>query len=545
MKLVYKAVVVITFIAMSPVTRVVKPQQPTRENAAVLISDTEGAHHRTTALSPIREAHWSRTLDFQAVGITVVVDVAGNVISIEPYSGPKEFYAPALSEAKTWKYKPFLRNNQPVKVTFTEYIPILPEELLPTVHIPFPQIRDWNSLRITLTRTGCFGPCPTYKVEIHGDGSVIYTGTEYVAVEGQHQDHISREALLKLVAAFRAADYFSLRDEYMMSVTDNPTYTTSISFDVKTKSVTDYVGEEVGMPESVKAAEEAVDRIAGTEKWISGTDDTVASLEQEHFDFKSEQAASTLARVAGSGSIGCVRRFLVGRVQVNGKDDTGRTPLENAAPRGDAALIRLLLMNGAGKNDLRQKTQALFLAALRGDPSVVRLLIQSGGYPNGPVLIAAATSGMPQAVAEILRYHPPVNGLDEYGHTAIFSAAEWRGDDVGRADRAAVIRLLTRAGANLNFQDQGGNTALHEATDEDAARALIENGANLNIQNKYGETPLMTTVSDEVALLLIKAGADVSMHDNAGHTALDNAKQNKWPEVIKAILVAQDAKQQN
>jgi len=219
--------------------------------------------------------------------------------------------------------------------------------------------------------------------------------------------------------------------------------------------------------------------------------------------------------------------------------------LENAAPRGDAALIRLLLMNGAGKNDLRQKTQALFLAALRGDPSVVRLLIQSGAHPNGPVLIAAATSGMPQAVAEILRYHPPVNGLDEYGHTAIFSAAEWRGDDVGRADRAAVIRLLTRAGANLNFQDQGGNTALHEATDEDAARALIENGANLNIQNKYGETPLMTTVSDEVALLLIKAGADVSMHDNAGNTALDNAKQNKWPEVIKAILVAQDAKQQN
>ncbi len=58
--------------------------------------------------------------------------------------------------------------------------------------IPFPTIRDPSSVKITLLRSGCFGTCPSYQVEVHGDGTVLYEGYGYVAVEGQHRDSIPR-----------------------------------------------------------------------------------------------------------------------------------------------------------------------------------------------------------------------------------------------------------------------------------------------------------------------------------------------------------------
>jgi len=112
------------------------------------------------------------------------------------------------------------------------------------------------------------------KVEIHGDGSVVYIGSYYVAVKGRQLDRISPQAVSQIFAEFQKVDFFSFRNEYEMLVTDNPTYVISISFDGKTKSVTDYVGAEVGMPQCVTDLEDAIDRAAHTGKWITGHDQT-------------------------------------------------------------------------------------------------------------------------------------------------------------------------------------------------------------------------------------------------------------------------------
>ena len=44
----------------------------------------------------------------------------------------------------------------------------------------FPKIANWNSLVITHEHLGCFGSCPTYRLEIHGDGTVLYNGKAFV-----------------------------------------------------------------------------------------------------------------------------------------------------------------------------------------------------------------------------------------------------------------------------------------------------------------------------------------------------------------------------
>ena len=34
-------------------------------------------------------------------------------------------------------------------------------------------VKDWNSLTIELSRSSCYGACPSYEVKIDGDGIIM------------------------------------------------------------------------------------------------------------------------------------------------------------------------------------------------------------------------------------------------------------------------------------------------------------------------------------------------------------------------------------
>jgi hypothetical protein len=234
----------------------------------IKVTSEDAYAHRIGTREPIRYRWWNRSEVVPYIELEIVVDPNGNVVSAKSTRGPQELVPKALELAHAWKFKPFIQDGKAVSATFTDYVSIYPPEVLPTTHVPFPEIHDWNSLRITLTRTLCYGTCPDYSVEIDGDGTVIYTGNRFVAVTGVQKSRISMDAVRELVDLFRKADYFSLRDSYAATVTDNPTFYTSISFDGKTKKVRNYVGWEVGILQGVTNIEEAIDRIADTYKWI-------------------------------------------------------------------------------------------------------------------------------------------------------------------------------------------------------------------------------------------------------------------------------------
>ena len=72
----------------------------------------------------------------------------------------------------------------------------------------FPPVKDWSSLRIRLERDVCLGTCPSYTVEIAGDGSVVYNGRACVAAQGERRARIPAEAVRGLVAKFRDLDFW-------------------------------------------------------------------------------------------------------------------------------------------------------------------------------------------------------------------------------------------------------------------------------------------------------------------------------------------------
>jgi ankyrin repeat protein len=519
-----------------------------KESAQLRVGYHEAGKHRLTRPKPIRAEGQARS--FHAVEVTAIVDALGSVMSAKATGGPSEWFAEAVSEVKTWKYRPFEENGNPSGAEVTEYVRILPTERLPQTHVPFPEVRSWQSVLITLDRTQCFGPCPDYRVEIHGDGTVRYIGRANVAVPGEHTTPIAREEIVNLVDLFRRADYYSLDPQYRRLVTDNPTYTTSISIDGKTMSVVDYVGEEAGMPQVVTDLEDAIDRAAGTEKWLRASAETLPSLKKEAYDFRSQEAGRTLVGAALYGGLSVVRELIDAGVPVSGKDSSENSALTYAAMRGDPNMLRMLIDAGASKDDVESKTRALLNAARIGSIEIVHMLLDYGARPDTAsnnhrmtVLMGAAEFGMPAIVAEILKYRPNVNETDQQGQTALSLACESSGSDADKhADRAAVVRMLVDAGADVNGQDNQGNTALHRVLDKGAARALVQSGAGVNLRNHEGETPLMSTFSEEIARLLVQAGADITARDKAGRTALDLARQRGQQTKARLLESAAAAK---
>ena len=63
------------------------------------------------------------------------------------------------------------------------------------------------------------------------------------------------------------------------------------------------------------------------------------------------------------------------------------------------------------------------------------------------------------------------------------------------------VKELIKMGANVNYQDNDGNTALHFAAaandNIDTVNTLIKNCANVNLKNKYGDSvqPCLIPVS--------------------------------------------------
>jgi hypothetical protein len=160
----------------------------------------------------------------------------------------------------------------------------------PTKHTNFPEIRDFKSLRMNLDRTGCFGTCPQYSIEVRGDGDVTYDGSWYAKYCGQWRGTIPVSSVRELVAQFRATDYFRLNREYLVDGTDLPTYTTAIAFDNIGKCIADYGGNLVGMPASVRKLEDAIDRLAGPEHWTTRKQIPSKNAEDCRGPFPEEQA---------------------------------------------------------------------------------------------------------------------------------------------------------------------------------------------------------------------------------------------------------------
>lgn len=456
----------------------------------------------------------------------------GTVSRARLLGGPAERRADALRAARALRFKPFEVAGRQVATEFDFAIQSEMEDYAGPPDRVFPQRPDPAQVRIALTRGGCFGACPGYRVEVRGDGRVAYRGSGFVVVEGTHHWKIDPAAAARLIDRFRQADYLKLDGYYRVDVTDIPTFITSVRIGQHRKFVYNHGGglpdgppplpaapdttsdgtepeapptPDPGplmprMPAVVTELERAVDELSGVLSWVEGDAHTMQRLREARWNFRTPSAARGLRQLVRACNVELAEDFIRAGapVRVAGLPIDEASTMSHAAGCGSVRLVRLLEARGALAT--RQDAMSFLQAAVR--------------------------NGHPEMVEMALKHRADVRGRGDDGKPFMFTLADTRifyeDEPVGDAvrDWAAVVHQLVAAGADPNVRDKKGNTPLHEVRELEVARALVKAGADPNARNKRGETPLFSGYYADINSALIRVGADVSARDLMGQTAL-------------------------
>ena len=191
---------------------------------------------------------------------------------------------------------------------------------------------------------------------------------------------------------------------------------------------------------------------------------------------------------SGSAATGCY----TGQVSEIAPPPAGKTPLMDAAGRGDTATVRKLIGYGADVNAAnRNGGTALMYAAAAGRMAALAMLLDHGARVDArsrtgwTALTLAAVKGHPDVVQRLLRAGADINAADVYGWTPLMRA-------VHEQRHGAVQVLLDAPGVDVDARNEHGSTALHLAAqrgDRPIVEHLLAGGANPELEDQEGLTP--------------------------------------------------------
>jgi len=121
----------------------------------------------------------------------------------------------------------------------------------------------------TLERTACYGTCPVYKLTVYRDGTVEYTGVQFVKVTGKATGQITEDQVDEIEDLFLQSEYLKLKDaEHSYQVSDMQSAITSYTPPGgKAKAIRHDLGDTAA-PQPLMRIEAGIDRLVHVERWI-------------------------------------------------------------------------------------------------------------------------------------------------------------------------------------------------------------------------------------------------------------------------------------
>ena len=125
------------------------------------------------------------------------------------------------------------------------------------------QVKAGDSLFAYIYRSVCFGKCPSYKMSIYNDGTVLLEGKRDVRLIGHYKAKISAKQMKMFSDMAASIEFFKMNDKYDSPITDVPSTTLSIVKDGYRKEV--YARADY--PQRIRKLAELFDQLLEKEIW--------------------------------------------------------------------------------------------------------------------------------------------------------------------------------------------------------------------------------------------------------------------------------------
>ena len=238
-------------------------------------------------------------------------------------------------------------------------------------------------------------------------------------------------------------------------------------------------------------------------------------------------------------------------IDIDEQDNDGWTVLIYVSFSGNLSLVKKLIKQKADLDKQTTKkyetedvtvykgTTALMIAIEEDEPNIAIALINAGANVNlknddgWTAFMKASYNENLYIVKKLIKAGADINIRNNKKETALIIAIEMNHTDIAQE--------LIHAGANVNLKNDDGWTAFMEASYNGniyIVKKLIDAGADINIINNEKETALTIAIEEghtDIAIALIKAGANVNLKNINGQTALDIAKDKKNQAIIELL----------
>ena len=120
-----------------------------------------------------------------------------------------------------------------------------------------------DDILLSMKKSGCYGPCPVYKMKIYTNGFVTLIAEEHLDLQVEYYAKLPGSTVKALVSKFNEAGFFEMEGQYTSIIKDLPTTWIYFSNEGRQKRIKDYDGA----PESLKELENELSLLLESEDW--------------------------------------------------------------------------------------------------------------------------------------------------------------------------------------------------------------------------------------------------------------------------------------
>ncbi|XP_075437754.1 uncharacterized protein LOC142476069 [Ascaphus truei] len=261
-------------------------------------------------------------------------------------------------------------------------------------------------------------------------------------------------------------------------------------------------------------------------------------------DCQNEEGQTPLHIVAWEGDEIMLKYLYQCKANPNLTDKLDRSPLHIAAERGHTIIVDILTEKFRSNVLARTKdgSTLMHIASQCGHPETALAFLKKGvllHMPNksGAVCLhAAAKRGHTAVVKALLQKGAHVDARTKDHYTALHIAAE--------NSKPQVVQTLLGFGAQVQLKGgKAQETPLHIAArikdGEKVAEMLLKSGADVNVEQENGETAMHIAARHgnlKMITALIEEGGELTWQSKAGENPLHTAVRHCHLPVVKAIV---------